>query len=151
MKGVNRDGVLLIGVLLLLFILSTLVSAAAVAVRASFSADKRFTRTSLLGRALDAGVARGRARVASDGPKALDFEGTLQEASFHVRGDKLDDNTYRLTVVSENETGQKARCRVTLRVRSHDADHSTEILQYQEPEIGTSRLADISSATGKED
>jgi len=135
MRGNERRGMILIGALVLLFILSTLVSAAAVSVRVSYKADKRFSRTSLLGHAVDAGVAWARARISTGGPEPLDFEGTLQEASFEVRGKPVGENKYSLHVVSSDDAGQKARCRVTLRVESRQSHHATRVLRYEEPGI----------------
>lgn len=135
MRGNERRGMILMGALVLLFILSTLVSAAAVSVRVSYKADRRFSRTSLLGHAVDAGVARARARISADGPEPLDFEGTLQEASFQIPGQRVGEDRYRLQVVSSDQAGQKARCRVTLRVESRQNHHATRVLRYEEPGI----------------
>jgi hypothetical protein len=130
----DRQGMILIAALVLMFVLSSFVTAAAVAVRVSYEFDDQSARTSTLRRALDAAIARSRTRLTQTGPTPLNFQGTLQDATYHVQGRATSEATYHIRVSSRTKEGGTRQCRVILRVIGQENGHSTRVLSYEEPD-----------------
>ncbi|MEF8788279.1 MAG: hypothetical protein V5A84_04345 [Planctomycetota bacterium] len=128
----ERNGLILIQALVVLLVISSLVSAAAMTVRISYETDKRFSKTAALRRALEAGMARARSRLSESGPRPLELEGTLSKMSFSVRGKPLDAHSYRVRVVAEAESGQQESCRAVLQVKRRDDTYSSRVVEYTE-------------------
>jgi hypothetical protein len=134
----DRQGMILIAALVLLFVLSSFVTAAAVAVRVSYEFDDQSARTSTLRRALDAAIARSRTRLTQTGPAPLNLQGTLQDATYHVRGTPVDETTYRLHATARLKSGQPTRCVVHLQVTPHETTPITRLIRYGVPNLSIS-------------
>ena len=130
----DRGGMILIAALVLMFVLSTFVTAAAVAVRISYEFDEQSARTSTLRRALDAAIARSRARLTQTGPAPMEFKGTLAGVTYHVRGTPVDETTYRLHVTSRLDSGQNARCTIHLHIPPNKTTPTTRVIRHEEPD-----------------
>jgi len=126
----KKRGLILLEALLLLFVLSSFVSAAAVLVRVSYETDRRFSRTGNIQRALDAGLAKARARIVRHGSKPLELRGSLAGVSYSALGEPSPEGVYRLEVRARHESGEEEVCRALLRVTEHEGARDVHIMEY---------------------